>query len=67
VKTTGLNTLHKLAVSYLRPQLQSALWTEENKYHSQDAHLVRLHQSSHLQWKAHKTKESRKKKKKKIL
>jgi hypothetical protein len=45
-KTTALNTLLKLAVSYLRPQLQPALWTEGTKYYSQADYLVWPHQSS---------------------
>jgi hypothetical protein len=48
--------LHKLAVSYLRSQLQPALWTEGTKYRSKASHLVRPLQM------AHKTKKSGKKK-----
>jgi hypothetical protein len=55
--------LIKLAVSYLRSQLQPALWTEGTKHCSQASHLVRPIQVSCLQQMAHNTKEIKKKKK----
>jgi hypothetical protein len=55
--------LIKLAVSYLRSQLQPALWTEGTKHCSQASHLVRPIQVSCLQQMAHNTKEIKKKRK----
>jgi hypothetical protein len=64
VKTTAdLTTLHELAVGCLRPHLQPALWTEGTKYCSQAIYLVRPLQGSRLKRTAHKTRESKKKKK----
>jgi hypothetical protein len=49
VKTTTDQTpVHKLVVSYLRSQLQTALWTEGTKYCSQASQLMRPLQSSCL-------------------
>jgi hypothetical protein len=64
VKTTDLTTMHKLVVSYLRSQLQPALWTGGTKHCSQASHLVKPLQSSCLLWTGHKTKESGEKKEK---